>query len=189
MSEWTIVMPVKGTTASKSRFGPGDHRDLALAMALDTVATAVRVASVIVVTVGGAEFQALGATVVQEHGGGLAAAIDEGLAASPADRRSAVLLADHPALQAAELSAALAAAAPHERAFVADAEGTGTALLAARTPAAHDHAFGTGSRAAHLARGYVELAGTWPGLRRDIDVPDHLEDLPLGPRTTEFLRR
>lgn len=189
MSDWTIVIPVKGTTASKSRFGPGDHRDLALAMALDTVAAALRVAPVVVVTVGGAEFQALGATVVQDHGGGLAAAIGDGLVASPSDRRSAVLLADHPALQSSELSAALAAANLHERAFVADAEGTGTALLAAHAPTGHDHAFGAGSRAAHLARGYVELRGDWPGLRRDVDVPDHLDDLPLGPRTSEFLRR
>ncbi len=189
MTDWTIVIPVKGTTASKSRFGPGDHRDLALAMALDTVAAARDVAPVIVVTLGGAEFQALGATVVQDRGRGLAAAIDQGLAAAPADQHSAVLLADHPALDPAELRSALAAAASHERAIVPDADGTGTALLTAATPAAHDHAFGPGSRAAHVERGYAVLTGDWPGLARDVDVPDHLDDLALGPRTREFLRR
>ena len=188
MTDWTIVIPVKGTTASKSRFGPGDHRDLARAMALDTVAAAREVAEVVVVTVGGAEFSALGATVVADPGGGLAAAIDAGLAATAPDRRSAVLLADHPALRASELRAALEAATAHQLAFVADADGSGTALIAARTASLHRHSFGHESRRAHRRAGYAELTGDWPGLRRDVDTPDHLHDLGLGVHTLAFLR-
>lgn len=188
MTEWTIVVPVKGTSASKSRFGPGDHRDLALAMALDTVEAALAVAPVIVVTIAGEEFQSLGARVVADRGGGLAGAVATGLAAARPDAGAAVLLADHPALQSQELRAALDAAAEHRRAVVADADGTGTALLAARSPDDHDPAFGVGSHESHLARGYVDLVGVWPGLARDVDVPEHLEGLTWGRRTRAFLR-
>lgn len=188
MTEWTIVVPVKGTSASKSRFGPGDHRDLALAMALDTVEAALAVAPVIVVTIAGEEFQALGAQVVADRGRGLSDAVNVGLSAARQDAGAAVLLADHPALRPDELRAALAAAVGHRRAVVADAEGTGTALLAARSPGDHDPAFGVGSHDAHRARGYVDLVGEWPGLVRDVDVPEHLEGLTLGRRTRAFLR-
>ena len=37
---WSVVIPVKGTSNSKSRFGTGDNRELAIAMALDTVCAA-----------------------------------------------------------------------------------------------------------------------------------------------------
>ncbi|MDH6181469.1 2-phospho-L-lactate guanylyltransferase [Microbacteriaceae bacterium SG_E_30_P1] len=186
-----MIIPVKGARqASKSRFGPGDHRDLALAMALDTVAAALVVAPVVVVTVGGAEFQSLGARVVQDAGLGLNAAIQSGLAVVDGSTTGTVaLLADHPALQPTELREALAAAEEFERSMVADSDGSGTALVAARAGVGHDLAFGANSRAAHRARGYVELDGGWPGLRRDIDVPDHFGGLNLGPRTLEFVQR
>ncbi|MGX5679869.1 2-phospho-L-lactate guanylyltransferase [Schumannella luteola] len=178
VQNWTVVIPVKGTAASKSRFGPGDHRDLALAMALDTVEAALAVAPVVVVTVGGAEFQALGASVVQDPGAGLIAAIEAGL--EVVGSNSAVLLGDHPALRPAELEDALAAAEAHPRSLVADDDGTGTALVTALGGTPHDLAFGAGSRALHLDRGYVELAGDWPGLRRDVDLVEHLDALALA---------
>ncbi len=189
MQDWTIVIPVKGAAvASKSRFGPGDHRDLTLAMALDTVEAALAVAPVIVVTVGGAEFQSLGARVVQERGTDLIEAIEQGLAEA-ATANTAVLLGDHPALLPEELAAALEAAVGHPLAMVADHDGSGTALVTALAGADHRLAFGSGSRAAHLSNGYAELTGQWPGLSRDIDVPDHLDGLRLGRRTREFLSR
>ena len=186
MQDWTIVIPVKGAAvASKSRFGPGDHRDLTLAMALDTVEAALAVAPVIVVTVGGAEFQSLGARVVQERGTDLIEAIEQGL--GEASGNTAALLGDHPALLPDELRAALTAAAAHPLAMVADHDGSGTALVTALAGVRHRLAFGAGSRAAHVANGYTELTGQWPGLTRDIDVPDHLDGLRLGQRTREFL--
>lgn len=172
------MIPVKGTAASKSRFGPGDHRDLALAMALDTVEAALAVAPVIVVTVGGAEFQSLGATILQDPGAGLIAAIEAGL--EGVESHSAVLLGDHPALRPQELQDALAAAERNPRSLVPDDDGTGTALVAALRGARHDLAFGPGSRAAHRERGYAELEGQWPGLSRDVDLAEHLEELAIA---------
>ena len=189
MQDWTIVIPVKGAAvASKSRFGPGDHRDLTLAMALDTVEAALAVAPVIVVTVGGAEFQSLGARVVQERGSTLIEAIEQGLAEAATDN-TAVLLGDHPALLPEELTAALRAAAQHPMAIVPDHDGSGTALVTVLEGTHHRLAFGPGSRAAHMANGYAEITGQWPGLSRDIDVPDHLDGLRLGRRTRAFLSK
>ena len=70
VSRTTVVIPVKASAESKSRFGPGDHAELAKAMALDTVEAARRVAPVVVVTNAtyAAEFAALGATVVADPG-------------------------------------------------------------------------------------------------------------------------
>lgn len=185
MPDFTIVIPVKGTPAAKSRFGSGDNSPLALAMALDTVEVALTVADVIVVTVNGDEFERLGARVIADPGKGLNAAIRAGLAA--ASGPTAVLLGDHPALTAAELSDALAAASAHPRSLVADADREGSALTASLST--HEPAFGAGSRAAHLARGYVELDGDWPGLRRDVDTAEQLDSLAhIGPRTRKVWR-
>lgn len=185
MPDVTIVIPVKGGPNSKTRFGgSADERAaLALAMALDTVEAALAVADVVVVAPEefAQPFAALGARVVTDPGGGLIAAIERGLADVPVANGSAVLLGDLPGLQPAELSAALAQA--DERVLVADADGTGTVLVAAPPGVTHDLGFGPGSRARHLASGYRELLEPWPGLRRDVDSPVHLEGLTLGPRT------
>lgn len=186
MSDWTFVIPVKGTAESKSRFGAGDHRELALAMALDTVEAALEVARVVVVTVDGAPFAALGASVVSDPGEGLDAAIDAGLAEAGSGP-TAILLGDHPAVTPEELRAALEEADRVERAVVADGEGTGTALLTARGGIGHDHAFGSGSLLRHVRLGYAQLEGRWPGLARDVDLPEHLADIEPGVRTRDFL--
>jgi len=169
---WTIVIPVKGTRQAKSRFGSGDNSALAEAMALDTVEAAAQVARVIVVTARGEPFERL-AEIVGDPGRGLNAAIGAGLA--HATGNTAVLLGDVPSVRPAELAAALEAALRHPRAIVADADGTGTVLATATVGTAHRLAFGSGSRAAHVANGYIELDGDWPGLRRDIDTPEQLE--------------
>jgi len=180
VSEWTIVVPVKGTPAAKSRLGASPA--LAEAIALDTVEAALAVAPVIVVTPVAARFEALGATVVSDPGGGLAAAIDAGIAA--ASGSVAVLLGDLPALRPEELRAALDAAAAHARAFVADSEGTGTALITSTTD--HAPAFGAGSAQRHRDAGYVELdVPSDSGLRSDVDTVEQLAALAgrVGDRT------
>ena len=187
MTEWTVVVPVKSTGA-KTRFGAGDNRELALAMALDTVSAALAapgVARVIVVT--SASFPLAGVDIVPDPGTGLIGAITAGL--DGVSGATAVLLGDLPALRPSELGAALEAAAGHPLSIVADADATGTALAAATPGHSHALAFGPGSRAAHVAAGYVELEGAWPGLRRDVDVAGHLDGLPLGPRTATLLHR
>ena len=189
---WTIVIPVKGTSGAKSRLGAS--QPLALAIALDTVAATVSaaaaVARVIVVTPseGEAPFLALGATIVADPGGGLAAAISSGLAA--AHGPTGVLLGDLPALRPDELSAALSMAAAHPRAMVPDAAGVGTVLITAQDARAHSPAFGPNSHALHLAAGYVGLAvDAASGLRRDVDTRADLAALAgrLGPRTRALL--
>jgi 2-phospho-L-lactate guanylyltransferase len=135
----------------------------------------------------------LGARIVgDEPDSGLNAALAHGArqAAEMTGGPVAALSSDLPALRAAELTAALQAAATVPRAFVADAEGSGTTLLAVREGRL-DPRFGPGSAAAHAAGGAVPLDGDWPGLRQDVDTPADLQTacrLGAGPRTTGFLR-
>jgi 2-phospho-L-lactate guanylyltransferase len=96
-----------------------------------------------------------------------------------------VLQGDLPALQTQELAEAIAAARHHERSFVADRLGTGTAALCAFGTAL-DPRFGPDSCARHRRSGAIELTGAWPGLRCDIDTPDDLavaRRLGMGPTT------
>ncbi|NQX12222.1 2-phospho-L-lactate guanylyltransferase [Microbacteriaceae bacterium VKM Ac-2855] len=183
-TRWSIVVPVKGTPTAKSRLGSDPQ--LAEAIAADTVAAALVVARVLVVTAGpmtafdGAEF-------IADPGRGLGDAIAAGVRAAGSGP-VAVLLGDLPALLPVELSAALAAAQAHPRAMVPDADGIGTVLVTARSGHELVASFGDDSRAAHRAAGYVELevAGD-SGLRRDVDTIEHLAALfdagRLGART------
>ncbi len=200
-TDWVFVVPVKGSTDAKSRFGPGDNSELALAMALDTVEVALTAGRVIVVTGDATPFAALGALGVPDPGRGLNAAIASGSDHAGLATSRAVLLADHPALTPTELAEVLAAAARHPLAFVADAEGEGTALTAAAPGVPHVPLFGPASAASHRAAGYVELGArasagegpsraAWPGLRRDVDTAEQLAGLThLGPRTRAYLNR
>ena len=196
--EWIVVVPVKGTSESKSRLGD-DHPDrpgLALAIALDTVEAAMAAESVVGVLVVApvavsTAFDELDALVViEDEPRGLAAAIATGIEtadelASPG-RGLAILLGDLPALTPGELTTALAAAAGHRLAMVPDADGTGTVLITAADGAIHHPAFGPGSRQAHAAAGYVEVeVPVTSGLRNDVDTVDQLRALAsrLGERT------
>jgi len=206
--EWWVVVPAKRLAHAKTRLLPvtvglgagarGRHRDLVLALLADTVAAAAAcppVSAVLVVTdepEAAAVVTALGArTVADEPDAGLNPALAHGARQARAGGAAAVaaLNSDLPALQPAELAAALAAAAGHRRSFVADAEGSGTTLLCA-TAGELDPRYGPGSAAAHAASGAVPLDGHWPGLRRDVDTPDDLTGataLGLGPRTARLL--
>ncbi|GAB3605762.1 hypothetical protein GCM10027413_11710 [Conyzicola nivalis] len=199
--EWIVVVPVKGTAEAKSRFGEvPDRGALALAIALDTTTAALAaesVVGVIVVTSGAVAtaFDDLDALVVVEDApAGLPAAIASGIELAAElgapGRGIAVLLGDLPALTPGELDAALGLAAAHERATVADADGTGTVLVTAADGATHATAFGPGSSAAHVAAGYVPLdLPADSGLRNDVDTLEQLTALGprLGSRTTAAL--
>ena len=207
--DWTVIIPLKPADIGKSRLGGGVG--LTRAIALDTVAAAAaatRVARVIVVTAdaetAGAAEAIPGVEVAREpQAAGIGAAIVLGVAlagetssqtrageTSAAETWLAALLGDLPALLPAELDDALAAAEQYDRAFVPDAEGTGTTMVTARGVPFLQH-FGTGSAAAHLAAGLAPLeisAGS--GLRRDVDSPDQLAAAAagaLGPRTRAVL--
>lgn len=181
---WTVVIPVRAP--GKTRLGRG--AEFARAIALDTIEAAIAGGpEVVVVTADAALATAaasLGARVALEAAPtGLADAIALGL---PGDGARAVLLGDLPALLPADLAGALAVAQTHERAFVPDADGTGSTLVTARAGAPFVHAFGPGSAHAHRDLGLVELAlPAGSSLRRDVDLDEHLQLVreQLGPRT------
>lgn len=206
-ARWSVVLPVKGGVAAKSRLSGVERADgglsrtqLARAIVVDTLEAVLacpQVATVLVVTgdpAAARDAVRLGARHVGDPGRGLDAALRAGTAAAAADAPCALLLADLPALRPQDLGLALdlAARALHAGArqvFVPDAEGTGTVLLGAVVPADLDPHFGSGSAQAHacVAR---PLGGAPLRLRRDVDEPAHLEQargLGLGPRTTALL--
>ena len=204
---WTVLLPVKVLARAKSRLAvlAGERRrELALALAADTVAAAAacpEVARVMVITsdaVAGPLLAALGAVTVPDEpagrlagpasfdaaGPGVQEALNAALrhGAAEAVRRwpgtgLAALTADLPALRPAELSAALrrAGAAPGAASFVPDAARVGTTLYAVPPGRTFQPLFGGASRARHAASGATELAGDdLTGLRRDVDTPDDL---------------
>ena len=212
MQQWSVVVPAKRLSAAKTRLAPltaalgadvpGQaelvHADLVLALLADTVAAAgasSAVALVLVVTDdprAASVATGLGArTVPDQPDDGLNAALAHGArqARALADRPVAALSSDLPALRPDELTAALQAAAGCPRSVVVDAAGSGTTLLAV-TGGELAPRFGAGSAAAHAAGGAVLLAGSWPGLRQDVDTPADLQAarrLGIGPRTAGFL--
>jgi 2-phospho-L-lactate guanylyltransferase len=181
---WVVVVPVKAPARAKSRLRgawPGvAHEDLVVALVRDTLAAAARCAAVAeLVVVTGAPLPAdiPGVRTLPDPGlGGLNGALRHAADWCAREARDlgrvppdvAVLLGDLPALDPGELAAALAAATT--RAFVADAAGTGTTLLAAPAGTALDPRFGPGSAGAHRDSGALPLAGAWPTLRRDVDT-------------------
>ncbi|MER6916199.1 2-phospho-L-lactate guanylyltransferase [Streptomyces sp. NPDC000594] len=205
VGEWSLVIPLKPLTLAKSRLastaGEALRPRLALAFALDTVAAALAcpaVRDVAVVTddrTAGGALARLGARIVPDTpGDGLNAALVHGVLAVRGTRPGvpvAALNADLPALRPAELARVLSHAAGFPRAFLPDAAGIGTTLLAAGRGVELRPGFGGRSRSRHSASGAVEirLDGV-DSVRRDVDTGDDLAAalaLGVGPRTTESL--
>jgi 2-phospho-L-lactate guanylyltransferase len=192
---WTVVIPAKALPEAKSRLlpatgDPAQHRTLVRAIRADTLSAARAADGVarVVVVVDRPGDAPDGDLVLVQTRPGLNAALAEaaGHAASswPADGVAA-LVGDLPALQPAELTAALAAAATHPRAFVRDAAGTGTTLLTATPGCELRPRFGPDSAARHRADAAELAAGS--GLRRDVDTAEDLRSAAtydLGPATT-----
>jgi 2-phospho-L-lactate/phosphoenolpyruvate guanylyltransferase len=205
--QWTLVIPLKALSRAKSRLSDtaadGLRPGLALAFAQDTVAAALAcpaVGDVAVVTgdvLAGRELAALGARIVpDEPEGGLNAALTH--AASVVRARSpqsplAALNADLPALRPLELARVLTAAAEFPRAFLPDAAGFGTTLLAASLGRELLPAFGPDSRTRHHASGATELLlATVDSVRQDVDTGEDLQAalaLGVGPRTAAAVER
>jgi len=184
-----LIVAVKRLAAAKTRLAPvfsaRTRENVVLAMLIDTLTAAGRVRSMRSITVvtpdGDAAAAAtnLGADVLADPtpegdpdplNSAIAAAERE---VSGASVNVVVLQGDLPALQTQELEEAIAAARHHRRSFVADRLGTGTAALCAfGTPL--DPQFGSDSSARHRRSGAIELTGTWPGLRCDVDTPADL---------------
>ena len=197
---FAVVVPVKPVRHAKSRLAPlGDQprRSLVAAFASDTVSAALACASVgavLVVTddhVLAGALRDLGAHVVPDAlvddlNGSLVQGAAEAHRRWP-DLRPVALCADLPALDPEELARALEVASAHRAAFVADAAGDGTTMVAAASLQEFTPCFGPGSRDAHVAEGAHEVVEVdVPTLRRDVDTPADLVDalaLGVGPRT------
>lgn len=200
---WSIVVPVKRLTAAKTRLLLSEHprNVLALAFACDTVAAALAcplVATVVAVTSdpGAArELEQIGARVVPDAPeAGLNAALEYGAQAasqSAPDRGTAALSADLPALRPETLGRALLVASAHRRAFVPDAAGGGTTLLACLPTEELHPEFGPGSAERHRRSGAYAIEGAGlESLRQDVDTVADLDAaarLGLGPRTSRLL--
>ncbi len=182
-----LIIAVKRLAAAKTRLAPvfsaRTRENVVLAMLVDTLTAAARVASLRSITVitpdeaAAAAAAELGADVLADptpegHSDPLNNAITAAERAAGGSNM-VVLQGDLPALQPQELSEAIAAARHHRRSFVADRLGTGTAaLFAFRTTL--DPQFGPDSSARHRRSGAIELTGAWPGLRCDVDTPADL---------------
>jgi 2-phospho-L-lactate guanylyltransferase len=183
-----LIIAVKRLAVAKTRLAPvfsaQTRERVVLAMLLDTIAAAARESSlrgITVVTpddVAADAARRLGADVLADptpdgHPDPLNNAIltAETVLGSP---NLIVLQGDLPALQTQELTQAISAARAHQRSFVADRHGSGTAaLFAFGSPL--EPAFGSDSARRHRRSGAVELTGPWPGLRCDIDTPEDLQ--------------
>lgn len=180
---FAVLVPLKRPDRAKTRLarsGVAEHQRLAVAFAWDTIAAAADsplVAGVWVVT-DAADLVPDDAHHLPDRGDGdlnraLARAAEAIREAEPG-LGIAALCADLPALRSSDLTHALAAIA-EDRAFVADADGTGTTLLVA--PAGIDlaPAFGEGSAGRHADSGALPLSAALPTLRLDVDTADDLE--------------
>lgn len=198
--EWTLVIPVKPAAIAKSRLliDGIDKPTLARAIALDTIEAASRcdrVAQIVVVTADSVITEQLqtfnSVRVVADDARGLMAAIELGLTHTERSTARAVMLGDLPALRPEQLSIALARATTIERAFVPDADGTGTSLATARAGVPLQTKFGPSSAAAHSTAGFTEVRlPAASGLRRDLDTIEHLElarGYGFGPRTAALI--
>lgn len=201
----SLVIPVRPALSAKVRLAVDTSAEaqerrvaLASAIALDTVEAARRSPSVGELFVVGSLAEPVeGVQVVTDPGFGLLVAISEGLARCTDTEPTAVLLGDLPALQPADLDAALLGASEHHWAFVPDAEGAGTTLVVAQEGLPHSLRFGDDSADQHGRSGYAELeVAHTSGLRRDVDTLAQLDELArldalgvvrLGPRTRALL--
>ncbi len=190
-----VVVPVKSTTVGKSRLRLPDQvrARLAAAMAIDTVTAIGRsplVARVVVVVETDTDadrFARLDATVLSTTVRGLNEAIQVGLDSLPPGP-AAVLPADLPGLLGEDLTAALQLAAGSPFSVVADASGTGTTLLAGRTPGRLRPHYGPDSFTAHRRAGALPLpVPVSSSLRWDVDFVSDL-GRPVGAATAAVLR-
>ncbi|RUP03437.1 MAG: 2-phospho-L-lactate guanylyltransferase [Mycobacterium sp.] len=182
-----LIIAVKRLAAAKTRlagvFSAPTREGVVLAMLVDTLTAASRVGSLGSITVitpdqaAAAAATDLGARVLDDptppdDPDPLNSAISA--AARAVDSPNTVVLqGDLPALQTQELAEAISAARHHQRSFVADRLGTGTAVLCAFGTGLDPH-FGSDSAARHRRSGAIELTGAWPGLRCDVDTPADL---------------
>ncbi len=180
MTGWTAIVPVKSWGAGKQRLESEQRPDLARAFALDVLAVldaSEQVAQVVVVSDEPELVAGENRVVVADPGslnGAITAARDH-LVARGAAGPAVVIPADLPSLTVEVLEVALNQLGSHAVAFVPDADGTGTTLLAAADLARLDPHYGPGSAQLH-ARIAVPVTDVDPRVRRDVDSSTDLSD-------------
>ena len=199
-----LIIAVKRLAAAKTRLAPvfsaRTRENVVLAMLVDTLTAAARVASLGSITVitpdeaAAAAAAELGADVLADptpegHGDPLNNAIAAAERAVAGSFSNIVALqGDLPALQSQELAEAITAARHHRRSFVADRLATGTAALRVRNgarpavrigfvgaapPFGRDRAHGGVARPAMRRRHPGRPGGRAPPRRRGSDRPRH----------------
>ncbi len=196
MIAWTVLVPLKALPAAKSRLAASVpahwHPELVAAIRADTlraVDAATAVARVLIV----ADVEGVAEGALVQSSPGLNGALRDGAEFARqhwAADGVAALVGDLPALHGEDLDAALAAAATHLRAYVADATGAGTTLLTAAPGVVLNPRFGAGSARRH-AQHCVPLDAA-AGLRNDVDSAADLAaamTLGVGPATSALSLR
>lgn len=183
VDSWTVVVPQKDLRQAKSRMSltEDDRRAVVVAMFEDTleaITACALVDRVIVVCDTGEDALLLQRPGLTMHvvlgGAGLNDSIETGADIArelDPDTGLAVLPADLPGIRAEDLDRALILAAGHDRAFIADAAGSGTTLLTAAPGVELRPAYGASSRARHTLIGCVEIGrgNDLESLRDDVD--------------------
>jgi len=195
---FALLVPVKALSAAKTRLAlDGDStRRLMRAFAADALAAAARsplVARLFVVSNEPALDGGLDVTMLPDEGAGdLNRALDMAarrVQTSSPELGIAALCADLPCLVEPDLTRALAART-EGRWFVADAEGSGTTLLATVPDLALGPCFGPGSATRHAASGAAPVPDEVATLRLDVDTTTDLDAavaLGVGQNTARAL--
>ena len=196
---FALLVPVKALSLAKSRLmlsGAGDREPLMRAFALDAISAARQspaVAQIHVVT-DDPGFEVDGVRRLPDEGDGdLNRALHHAalrVRLVDPDVAVAAMCADLPSLRPEDLTDALSAGLT-PRWFVADAQGTGTTLLAAGPGVDLEPHFGAGSARRHEESGAAPVRAEVVTLRRDVDTEDDLaaaRALGVGDHTARALR-
>jgi 2-phospho-L-lactate guanylyltransferase len=195
---FALLVPVKALSLAKTRLSAVDAADrepLMRAFALDAIAAASQCPAVTQVHVVSDDpgFEVHGARRLPDEGDGdLNRALHHAslrVRLDHPDLAVAAMCADLPSLRTEDLTAALSAALT-SRWFVADANGTGTTLLAAGPGVALDPHFGVDSALRHEESGASAVRADITSLRRDVDTEDDLAAalaLGVGEHTARLL--
>jgi 2-phospho-L-lactate guanylyltransferase len=191
---WTVALAVKDLTRAKSRLSTVERRpraELVLSMLTDVllaVGDCASVSTCLVVTPDARVAvcaRRWGASVLAEPVAGTGLN-DAWLAARGAAGTGplALLMADLPLLDPADLARVLAAVPAHGTGFVADASGHGTVLLAGRDARDLRPRFGPDSARRHRDVGAADLTRhAGPAMRWDVDTAMELGQLVPHPRS------
>jgi 2-phospho-L-lactate guanylyltransferase len=195
---FALLVPVKALSLAKTRLsvsGADEREPLMRAFALDAISAALHspsVARVHVVT-DDPGFEVDGVARLPDEGDGdLNRALHHAaLRVRLLDPEVAVaaMCADLPSLRTEDLTDALSAGLT-PRWFVADADGTGTTLLAAGPGVDLQPHFGAGSARRHEESGAAPVRAELASLRRDVDTEEDLvaaRELGFGDHTARAL--